>query len=345
MLIKPDLTDEEIIKFLQNTYGLLVTKISFLPLGADLNTAVYQVKANNSYYFLKLRRGEFNEAALSIPAFLTNLGIKQIIPPLPTKSKLLWTNFASFKAILYSYIEGRNAIEKPLSNQQWIELGATMKKIHTTNIPSTITSNLPRETFSSKWRETVKKILSRIESETFKDPIARRMALFLQSKSHEILKIVARADTLAQSLQKQCLAYTVCHADIHRWNLLISKEDGLYIVDWDTVISAPKERDLMFIGAGIGTSEHASFEEEEELFYEGYGKTNINQLAIAYYRYERIIEDIAVYCEQIFLSDEGGEDRSQSFNYLQSNFLPDGTIEKAYQSDKKSMTLSTLTHL
>ena len=105
------------------------------------------------------------------------------------------------------------------------------------------------------------------------------------------------------------------------------------MVDWDTLIFAPKERDLMFIGCGLGDSGYTP-QEEETMFYQGYGQTNINQFAIAYYRCERIIEDIAVYCEQIFLSDEGGEDRKESLENVKSNFLPNGTIEMAYQSDK-----------
>jgi spectinomycin phosphotransferase len=100
-----------------------------------------------------------------------------------------------------------------------------------------------------------------------------------------------------------------------------------------TLIFAPKERDLMFVGAGIWNSGRTATE-EESLFYQGYGQTKINQDAICYYRFERIIQDIGEYCEYIFLSDEGGEDRAQSFKYLQSIFLPDGAIEKAYQSDR-----------
>lgn len=56
---------------------------------------------------------------------------------------------------------------------------------------------------------------------------------------------------------------------------------------------------------------------------------------MAYYRFERIIQDIDDYCEYIFLSDEGGDDRMQCFEYLKSNFLPGNTIEKAYASHKK----------
>jgi len=64
--------------------------------------------------------------------------------------------------------------------------------------------------------------------------------------------------------------FILCHADIHAWNLLIDVNGRLYIVDWDTLIFAPKERDLMFVGAGLGGNGH-SLQEEETLFYQGYG--------------------------------------------------------------------------
>ena len=79
-------------------------------------------------------------------------------------------------------------------------------------------------------------------------------------------------------------------------------------------------------------------EEEELLFYQGYGKAQIDPRALAYYRYERIIQDIAAYCEQLLLTAGGGEDRVQALRYLKSNFLPNNTIEIAYNSDKTLRT-------
>lgn len=88
MLIKPDLKDEKIIVCLRDAYGLTVEKIAFLPLGADFNTAVYRVTTSNQVdYFLKLRSGEFLEASVSVPKYLADLGIKQMIPPLATKTE------------------------------------------------------------------------------------------------------------------------------------------------------------------------------------------------------------------------------------------------------------------
>lgn len=68
----------------------------------------------------------------------------------------------------------------------------------------------------------------------------------------------------------------------------------------------------------------------------GYGQTQVNALALAYYRYERIIEDIAIFCEQIFMSNKGGEDRKRALAYLKFNYRPGSTIEVAMKSDKAS---------
>ena len=334
MLIKPDLKDEEIIACLLDAYGLTIDKILFLPLGADFNTAVYRVTTNNgSDYFLKLRSGEFLEASVSVPKYLADLGIKQVIPPLVTKTGELGASLASFKAILYPYVEGHNGVDDKPSDNHWVQFGATVKKLHSLSIPSSITQDVSRETFSSKWRETVKAFLMCIENEVFEEPVAVKMAAFLKSKRCEILKLVKRAEKLAITIQKQPLDYILCHADMHGWNLIVDKEGALYIVDWDTLIFAPVERDLMFVGAGIWDSSLTAAE-EESLFYQGYGQITINKDVLCYYRFERIIQDIGDYCEYIFLSDEGGEDRMQCFEHLQPVFLPNGAIERACQSDK-----------
>jgi spectinomycin phosphotransferase len=333
MLERPELKDEVIIKCLREAYGSSVERIDFLPLGADQNTAVYRVAANNgSTYFLKLRGGEFNESSVAVPKFLSDHGLRQIIPPLATKTGRLWAELAPYKVILYPYVEGHNAFERKLTKQQWIEFGAALKKLHTVAIPSAITGSVPREEFSPLWRDKVKKYLAQFGRETYVEPVAVELAVFMQTKSSETLALVKRAEKLAQILQNQPLDFVLCHADIHGWNLLIDINNALYIVDWDTLIFAPKERDLMFIGCGPGDSEYTP-KEEETLFSQGYGRTIINQIANTYYRYERIIEDIAVFCDQIFSSDEGGENRKQALEYLKSNFLPNNTIERAYLFD------------
>lgn len=334
MLEKPDIQDERIAACLHDEYGLLVAQVAFLPLGVDRNSAVYRVVAGDGKpYFVKLRRGIFDEIAVTLPKFLNDQGIMQVIAPLSTKAGQLWASLDTFKAFLYPFIEGHNVYEVDLSDRAWGDLGTALKRIHTALLPPALFERIQQETYSPQWREIVKTFLENIGDDAYHDPISVRLASLLKAKCSEILDLVERAERLAQILQARSPEFILCHSDVHAGNLLVDASDALYIVDWDNPILAPKERDLMFIGGGqMGA--WCSPRDEAALFYRGYGQTQIDQVALAYYRYERIIQDIAVFCEQIFLTDENGEDREQSLRYLKSNFLPNGVLEIAYNSDR-----------
>ena len=334
MLEKPNLLDEKHITCLQNAYGLLVNRIDFLPLGADVNTAVYRVVAeDDKAYFVKLRRGAFNKTSVALPKLLSEQGIEQIIAPLASSTGQLWANLEAFKVILYPFIEGQDGYEVNLSDRHWGQFGTALKRFHSAAIPSALVSRIREEKYSAQWREIVKFFLARVEIDSFDDPTAVKLAAFLNSRREEILDLVARADRLALALQVQSPEFIVCHSDIHAGNILVGANDALYIVDWDEPILTPKERDLMYIGSGL-LGDWYSAAEEETLFYQAYGQTQIDPTAIAYYRYERIVQDIAEFCKQLLLSNDGGEDRERSLHYLKSNFLPNSTIDIAYQSDK-----------
>ncbi|MCB0032914.1 MAG: aminoglycoside phosphotransferase family protein [Anaerolineales bacterium] len=331
MLEKPDFPDENIIACVQEAYDLAVQRLTFLPLGADVNTAVYKITTEQTAYFLKLRRGAFDEMSVALPKFLSELGISPIIPPLPTVSGRLWADLPPFKTILYPYIEGQNGYEITLNAQSWHEFGVALRQIHTTPIPAEFNSSLWREVYAGHGRKAVLSFLETLIYKPFRDAVARQTAVFLQDKKQAIIELIQRTEQLAQVLCKQSLPFVICHSDLHAGNLLISHEGKLYLVDWDEPILAPKERDLMYIGGGLLASGLMA-QEEEALFYAAYGQVQVNQTAVAYYRYERIIQDILAYCEELLLTEAGGADRPQSLRYLMSNFSPNGTIEIAYQS-------------
>jgi spectinomycin phosphotransferase len=333
MLEKPYLQDDKIIACVQAAYGLRVTAITFLPLGADLNTAVYRVTSDDgAVYFLKLRSGVFDETSVMLPKFLNDQGSAHIIAPLATSNGQLWANLDAFKVILYPFIEGHNGYEVDLADQHWIEFGAALKRIHRVVLPPALSGRIQRETFSPKWREIVKNFMARIETDNDVDPVAAQLAAFLQSKRAEVLDLVARTERCAQALQDHSPGFVLCHSDLHAGNVLIEESGALYLVDWDAPLLATKERDLMYAGGGQFRDTRTP-DEEERLFYRGYGLTQIDHTALAYYRYERIVEDIAVECEQIFSTAGGGEDRAQALRWLMSNFAPNGVIEIAYRAD------------
>jgi spectinomycin phosphotransferase len=333
---KPEIKDELIIDCLRDEYGLGVKDISSLSLGADVDTSVYRVTGNNeTNYFVKLRRGNFSEASVTIPNYLSASGVKQVIPALATERGQLWANIDPFKVILYPFVKGQAGLDIRMSRQQWFEFGTALQRFHTADFPEYLTYNIQIEDFSSRWRKAATRHLEQIEGNTMIGPIQVDAAHFLKSKKAETLEIVRRAEQLALMLQKERPEFILCHSDVHGYNLLVDNNGALYIVDWDGLIFAPKERDLMFVGGGHGNSGYPP-QQEEAMFYQGYGETKINQTAIAYYRYERIILDIVDDCDLIFWSDEREEVQAAALEDLKNKFLPDLYVAIAYQSDKVS---------
>ena len=290
------------------------------------------VTSEEKEYFLKLRKGEFHAASVAVPNYLSESGVKQVIPALATLTGQLWAYLRPYQAILYPFVEGHHGFEGKLSREQWAAFGSGLKRFHTTTFPPELTGSIRKEDFAPRWRKRLRKFLEYIEKETVKEPVAVELADFLKSNKAVLLDLIQRAERFSGMLQGRSAEFILCHGDIHGWNLLIDTNGALYMVDWDTLVFAPKERDLMFIGGGLGESGYTP-QEEENLFYQGYGQTKIDRTALAYYRCERIIEDIAVYWDQLFLSEDGGEDRAAALENVRSNFLPGGTIAMAYQSD------------
>jgi spectinomycin phosphotransferase len=297
------------------------------------------VAEDGTAYFLKLREDDFDESSVAIPKFLSDRGVGPIIVPLATRDGQLWVGLDSYKVILYPFVEGRNGYQVGLSNRHWREFGAALKWIHTIELPPALSRDIRPERCSPQWRNVARSFLQRVEPDGFDDPLTVKTAAFLQAHRAEIIDLVERAEQLARSLRARSPTFVLCHADLHAGNFLLDPHGPFYLVDWDTLTLAPKERDLMFIGGGL-LGGWRTPEEEETLFYQAYGQTDVDPIALAYYRYERIIQDIAVFCERIFSTNEAGADRAQSFQYLASNFLSNGPIELACRSDLRTDTYS-----
>ena len=109
----------------------------------------------------------------------------------------------------------------------------------------------------------------------------------------------------------------------------------MWIVDWDETVFAPKERDLMFVVAGIARD--LVRPHQTACFFQGYGDAAIDPHALAYYRYTWAVQDIAAYGERVFarpdLSEETRWDALHSFVDL---FEPGNIVDIAFTSEGKA---------
>lgn len=331
MLTPPDVSAETIIACLREHYGLRVRQVTFLPIGADANAAVYRVEEEDGTpYFLKLKWGDFDEVGVAVPAFLHAQGIHEVMAALPTTFHQLWASAHGFKWLLYPFIEGRDGYEVALSAAQWVALGRSLQAVHATVLPPELSRLVPRENYSPRWRDVVLAFDRTAESEAYEDPIAARLAAFWLTKRSDIRAMVSRAERLGQALRQREDTFVLCHADLHPGNVLLGAHDELAIVDWDNPIFAPKERDLMCLDGGV--SDVWNDAREDALFYEGYGPADLDPLALSYYRYERIIADLATFGAQIVGVQGSEEEREWGLRMVQGSFLPGEVVAVAHQT-------------
>ena len=323
--------EQLVISSLKNSYGIDVINLISLPLGADANALVYKVQApDQAAYFVKLKRGQ-HDISVNLQLLFHDAGIKEIIAPIKTLNKQPKLYVNDFTLIVYPFIDGHDGFSQKLTDDQWITFGKALKSIHQFQLPISISPLIKQEVYSPQWRDKARSIYEGNRHVIPSDEITSKFLASLKKHKSVILRLVERAEKLSPVIQRQAVDFVLCHSDIHAGNVLLSTDDDLYIIDWDEPIMAPKERDLMFIGGGIGNVWNNK--REIKLFYTGYGKTEINKNFIDYYRCERIIEDVVEYYQELVSESVGYKNRLTSYNHFVAMFEPKGVVDIALETD------------
>lgn len=310
----------------QDQYGLIPTTIEFLPLGLDSNAGVYRVVSEQGTpYLLKVKAGILYEPACLVPRYLNEQGITSVVAPLPTRSGSLWTRLEKWTVLVYPFLDG-DTNWTGMTDQQWKELGAIFQQIHRVQLASHGLESLRKETFDpteyTQWIRT-------FECQPRHARSASEHVLLSSWGEHQstISTAVALLEALGNMLQKRVLHHVICHADLHPANLLRNTTGRVFVIDWDEVMQAPKERDFIFVRTSPLDSPTLP---GTPAFFQGYGPAEIDWTALAYYRYERVIQDIVVCSQDVFFRDDWGEEaRAEAAQLFQQILAPDGMVDAA----------------
>lgn len=337
MLERPEIADGALAACLRRDYGIEAGSIEFLPLGYDFSAAVYRVTdRDRRAYFLKVRFAPLNPLSVSVPRMLNAAGVPEAVAPLPTITGRRWGEVERHAALLYPFIEGEGHYSMTLTPALWRDFGGILRRIHDAPIDGDIADTLPRETFTpnARYSDAIHHIHTLMGDREFDNAYDRQFADFWLTNQDVISRVHERAKAIGRMLEARRPTFVLCHADIHKGNLLREPNGRLHVVDWDQPILAPKERDFVFILDGDPDSPTV----EDTLFMEGYGAAEIDRLALAYYRYEWAMQDIGSFGETILLTDAvGDETKRGSMHWFTLMFEPGERIDAA---DRLARSLS-----
>ncbi len=283
---QPKIPEERLRACLQNHYDLIPVTLEFLPVGLDYNAGVYRVVSEQGTpYLLKVTSRPLYEPACRVPGYLKDQGIASVVAPLPTRNNALWTKAEDWTVIVYPFLDGDTSWTG-MTDEQWKEVGSIFQQIHQAILPPFGFESLRKETFDpteyARWIrdfETGLAVAGTPHAQALNEGSASERALRASWMAHQstIHMVVTSLEKLAGVLQARTLPYVICHADLHPANLLRDRSGHVFVIDWDEVMLAPKERDFLFIKESSADSETLPI---PPAFFQGYGQTEIDWIAL-----------------------------------------------------------------
>jgi len=322
----PDLSEEYLLANTRELFGVDGLAAVRFTRGADKEASAYRIVGSGHAYFLKVRRAPVTRGALLFQRAAADR-VPEVIAPITGRDGELSQSFGEFQAILYPFVEGTDAFATALEDSQWCALGRAVRAIHEAPIAPEITRRLRIETLAPAWRVRARAHFARSADVRPKDESARRLLAKLRAHHDTVSRIVERAETLGERMCTKSLPTVVCHGDLHAGNVLVRRNGGIAIVDWDDPTFAARERDLMFIGGGVGDVWNRRH--EVDAFYRGYGDICVDPEALAYYRYERIVEDTVLFCDELLASDGDHAERALTLHWFSGQFNAQGVVAMA----------------
>src|SRR6266550_3892409 len=303
---QPGVPEERLRACLQDQYDLYPFTLEFLPRGKDYKAGVYRVVSEQSTaYLLKVTSRSLYEPRCLVPRYLNDQGITSVVAPVPTKSNDLWTKLMDWTVIVYPFIYGDTSLTG-MTNEQWKEVGTIFKRIHQVQLSPEGFESLRKETFDPIEYVRWIRAFETQHLHARHGGSASERALLTSWEAHQstIHKVVTSLEKLAEVLQSRIFPYVICHADLHAANLLRDHLGHVFVIDWDEVMLAPKERDFLFVQESSTDSEALP---STPAFFQGYRQTEIDWIALTYYRYERVVQDLIACAQEVFFRDDLGE--------------------------------------
>lgn len=238
---------------------------------------------------------------------------------------------------LTPWISGRPAFGAGMDADQWRRFGALLSKVHAAQLPPAVADQLPTEDYRSPATAIAADLHERIRESAGRgtgsaDPLSAALVRDWSGAGDGIGLILAHIDNLGDELRTGSAPAVICHGDAHIGNVLLGENGHVWLLDWEEVVRAPRERDLMFVIGGVLTKAPV-IAEEQQWFFEGYGGAEIDPIQLAYYRCSWAVQDLTDFAARILDRSAGPSSvRGQALALFRDLLRPTGIVQRALDS-------------
>ena len=280
----------------------------------------YLVSDNDQKYFLKVYDKKRTSSTKWINAIDQYMPIvewlhghtalkKHVVKPTLTNMEMYACEDEDTVYVSSAFIDGYTIGSSPLKLGQVSEIAKILGMLHrsTEDVPTHLMKQLPRENFDIGFCRSLYKFIKN-DLLSKHDAVLRTVKPF----TSYLLDNIKRMKYLAETLKKKPKHYVLCHGDLHYWNMIQSKH--IKLIDWECMILAPPEQDLILHVTGQHTESFLSF-------YKQYGTSNKLDLdALEFYFLKRRLEDIWQWIQDL-RNQEVIKSREETLKLLKINLI------------------------
>jgi hypothetical protein len=186
-------------------------------------------------------------------------------------------------------------------------MGALLGRLHAAS--ASLPNALPgREDFVLPGRETLDAALAQLDTPWDHGPFAEPARRLLRAHADDVRRRLRAYEHLAGRVRDEGGSWVVTHGEPHSENIMRDPEGGLRLVDWDTTLLGPRERDLWM----TLDEDRTGWDEYRQVV----GPVRLDEEALDLYRERWALAEICVYIAEFRRQHEETEDTRTSWAEL-----------------------------
>ncbi|MCI0709692.1 MAG: aminoglycoside phosphotransferase family protein [Chloroflexi bacterium] len=300
---------------LYDYYGLQNVSITVGPRQFVAETFVVQKTSGHRYFCKVVDKPLFIAKIIaSLPALVAmhEAGFARINYPIKTTEGSLYLLVDDTLVVLYNYIDAPQSYDYDVRG-----LGRLIGKLH--SVISRITTNIKQESFTFAYKAEFEELYRRILQGQQVDDVLTMLQVLLRDRESELARYFAVLNEVLSACRENHFELVITHGDAGG-NVLVKAPDDIYIVDWDEILLAPRERDLWIMNTDL------DFMSGYREIYPGY---EIDPLAYDFYVSSQYFYYLHYYLTEI-VSEKVAAYRMQKLEELRQYF--DGWIRSHIKS-------------